>query len=230
MASIKELTLYSYYYSSASWRIRSVLAIKKIPFKYETVQLLDGKQHSEEFLKINPMHQVPAMKVVDNDGKTHFLTQSLAIIDYLDEMYPNDSIYPKDSILKAKSKAIADTISGGIQPLQNLETLLMYTEPIKKLVDRPLNPDERKEVAQFWIDRKLKNLELLVKTTAGKYCVGDQVTIADLSLVPQMFNARRFGLDTSKYPLLKEIDSRLQELDWYKVGHPLSCPDAPKEQ
>uniref|UniRef100_A0A6G1SAE5 maleylacetoacetate isomerase n=1 Tax=Aceria tosichella TaxID=561515 RepID=A0A6G1SAE5_9ACAR len=223
---IKELTLYSYFYSSAAWRVRSVLALKKIPFKYQCVHLLDGQQHSEDYLKTNPMHQVPSLKVDLEDGSTHTITQSLTIIRFLEENYPEPAIYPKDMILRCKSMAIADTISGGIQPLQNLETLLHYTDPLGlPALDQPA----RTKVAQFWIDRKLVNLEKLVSSTAGKYCVGDEVSIADVSLVPQMFNARRFGLDTSKYPLLKQIDERLQELEIFKVSHPLSCPDAPKE-
>lgn len=222
---IKELTLYSYFYSSASWRVRSVLSLKNIPFKYQCVHLLNGEQHSEQFLKTNPMHQVPSLKVDLEDGSSHVLTQSLAIIKFLEDNYPEPSVYPKDMILHAKSLAIADTISGGIQPLQNLETLVNYTEPLGLPA---LDQAARKKVAQFWIDRKLAQLEQLVGTTAGKYCVGDGVSIADICLVPQMFNARRFELDTSKYPLLKAIDERLQELEMFKVSHPLSCPDAPK--
>lgn len=226
MASIKELTLYSYYFSSASWRVRAALALKKISFKYETVHLLEGGQHSEEFLKINPLHQVPALKVVDNSGKEHLITQSLTIIQFLEESYPEHSVYPKDAILRAKSRAIADTIAGGIQPLQNLETLVKYTEPLGL---EPLSAETRKEVARYWIGRKLENLEKLVQPTAGKYCVGDEVTVADMCLVPQMFNARRFEMDTSKFPLLKAIDERLQELEIFKVSHPFACPDAPKK-
>lgn len=225
MSAIKELTLYSYFYSSASWRVRAVMALKKIPYKYVTVQLLENDQHTVEFLKINPMHQVPALKVVDSDDKTHVLTQSLAIIQYLEENYPENSVYPQDPTLRAKSRAIADTISGGIQPLQNLETLMKYGEPLGL---GPHSPEERKKIAQFWISRKLENLEVLVKTTAGKYCVGDQVTIADICLVPQMFNARRFEIDTTKYPVLKEIDDRMQDLDIIKKSCPQACPEAPK--
>lgn len=225
MSAIKELTLYSYFYSSASWRVRAVMALKNIPYKYETVHLLEGGQHNEEFLKINPMHQVPALKIVDNDNKTHILTQSLAIIQYLEENYPEKSIYPQDPILRAKSRAIADTISGGIQPLQNLETLVKYGEP---LGINSHTPEERKKIAQYWITRKLENLEILVKTTAGKYCVGDQVTIADICLVPQMFNARRFEIDTTKYPTLKKIDDIMQDHDIIQKSCPKACPEAPK--
>lgn len=226
MAAIKELSLYSYFYSSASWRVRAVLASKNIPFKYEAVNLLNGNQHDEDHLDRNPMHQVPALKVVHDDGQTHYLTQSLAIIQYLEEKYPQNSIYPNDPILRAKSRAIAETISSGIQPLQNLETLVNYAEPLGQA---PLSADDRKKVARYWLERKLGNLEKLVSKTAGKYCVGDQVTIADFCLVPQIFNARRFELDTSKYPILKSIDERLQELEFFKVSHPMACPDAPKQ-
>lgn len=223
---IKELTLYSYFYSSASWRVRSVLALKKIPFKYQCVHLLNGEQHSEDFSKKSPMHQVPALVVNLENGSSHTLLQSLAIIKFLEDNYPEPTIYPKDSMAYYKSLAIAETISGGIQPLQNLETLVHYAEPL----DLPsLDQAARKKVAQFWIDRKLANLERLVAGTAGKYCVGDEVSIADVCLVPQMFNARRFELDTSKYPLLKEIDERLQSLEMFMVSHPMSCPDAPSE-
>lgn len=227
MASIKEMTLYSYYYSSASWRVRAVLALKKIPFAYETIQLLEGKQHSDDYVKINPMHQVPALKVIDNENKTHLLTQSLAIIQFLEENYPGNSIYPKDPVLRAKSRAIAETISGGIQPLQNLETLVRYGEPLG--LGSEQNQETRKKIAAYWLNKKMVDLEKLVKNTAGKYCVGDEVTIADICLVPQMFNAKRFEIDSSKFPLLKEIDTRLQELEIFKVSHPFSCPDAPKQ-
>lgn len=226
MTKIKELSLYSYFYSSASWRIRSVLALKKIPYKYEYVGLLEGQQHSEEYLKVNPMHQAPSLKIILEDGHEHILTQSLAIIQFLEDHYPQEPVYPKDSLLAAKARAIADTISAGIQPLQNLETLTKYTEPLGQ---PPLDADNRKKVAQWWIDRKLSSLEKLVEKTAGQYCVGDSVTVADISLVPQMFNARRFELDTTKYPLLKAIDERLQDLEMFKVSHPLACPDAPKK-
>lgn len=202
-----------------------MLALKNIPHKYESVHLLDGKQHSEEYLKINPMHQVPAMKVEMDNGQVHLLTQSLAIIEYLEEQYPNNSVFPKDPILRAKCRAISDTISGGIQPLQNLETTVNYTEPLELA---PLTPEQRKKVSQYWITKKLADLEKLVKPSAGKYCVGDEVTMADVCLVPQMFNARRFEIDLTKFPLLKDIDERLQELKVFKDGHPLACPDAPK--
>lgn len=225
MSNIKQITLYSYFYSSAAWRVRAVLNLKGIPYKYETIHLLKGDQHSEEYLKKNPMHQVPTIKIEDADGKEHYLWQSLPIIEYFEELYPEKSVLPKDPILKAKARAIAETISGGIQPLQNLETLVEHETPLGRT---PLTSDERQKVAAFWIDRKLKNLDLVVATTAGKYCVGDSPTIADFTLVPQMFNARRFGLDTSNYPTLHAIDQRLNELDIIKNTHPFTCPDAPK--
>lgn len=201
-----------------------MLALKRIPYKSETVHLLNGDQNAEDYTKINPLQQVPSLKVVDDDENCHILTQSLAIIQFLDENYPENSVFPKDSVLRAKSRAIADSIASGTQPLQNLETLVHYMKPFGQ---GELEPADRKKVAQFWMKRKLEGLERLVTSTAGKYCVGDEVSIADICLVPQMFNARRFEIDTSNYPKLKEIDDRLQELEIFKVSHPLSVmPDS----
>lgn len=227
MNPIKELTLYSYFYSSASWRVRAVLLWKNIPYKYENIPLLENVQHSDQYTKINPLRQVPSLKIELDDGRTHHLTQSLAIIQYLDHYYPEPAIYPKDPILRAKCNAIADTISGGIQPLQNLETLIKYGEPLGKT---DLTQEDRKKIARYWIDGKMKKLDELVAQTAGKYCVGDELSVADICLVPQMYNARdRFELDTSQYPTIKAIDERLREMEIFKKSHPYACPDAPKK-
>lgn len=225
MTAIKELVLYSYYQSSASWRVRTVLAFKKIKYTYEAVNLLGSEQHSEKYVSVNPMHQAPSMKVIYDTGETHILTQSLTIIQFLEETYPEISIFPKDPILRAKSRAIAETISSGIQPLQNLETLVEYTKPINQSES---SRDDRKKIAQFWMTRKFDKLEKLVKSTSGKYCVGDEVSLADICLVPQMHNAKRFDIDTSIYPTLTAINLRMLELDIIKESHPLSCPDAPR--
>lgn len=217
-----EMILHNYYLSSASWRVRAALYMKGISYTTNDVDLLGGQQHTSKFLsEINPMHQLPALTVGTQNGKNECITQSLAIIDYIQEKYPKPSVYPSDSILKAKAKSIADTISAGIQPLQNLETLLKVNEPLDR---PPLSFEEKQKFASYWITRKFDNLEILVKSTAGLYCVGDEITIADISLVPQMFNARRFKVDTSKYPTLKAIDDRLQKLDMFYYTHPyISC-------
>lgn len=223
--AIKNLVLYSYCYSSASWRIRAVLEMKNIPYKQEPINLLQGGQHSQDYAKINPMEQVPALRLEDETGKKHILTSSLAIIQYLEEEFPNCPVYPKDSIARAKSRAIADAIASGLQPIQNLGVLLDYLKPFGK---DTLDADERKKIGHYWNEKKLANIESLVKETAGKYCVGDEVTIADICLVPQMLNATRFGIDPSNYPLLKSINERLLDLDMFKKSHPTTCVDFPK--
>ncbi|KAG9510996.1 Plastin-3 [Fragariocoptes setiger] len=216
---VKELTLYGYYLSSASWRIRSTMALKDILYESVSVNLLAGNQHSDDYLEINPMHQVPSLrvKIVNESGaeEVYTLTQSLAIIELLENLYPEKpSVYPnKDPIEIAKIRAIADTISSGIQPLQNLETLTKVHEPLGR---EPLSPEERQAFAHYWIERKFEHLERFVSKTAGKYCVGDKVSLADICLVPQMFNARRFKVDTRKFPTLKAIDDRLQTLEIFK--------------
>lgn len=224
--AIKDLVLYSYCYSSASWRIRSVLELKKIPHKQEPINLLKGVQRSEEYAKVNPMEQVPALRLEDDAGNKHVLTSSLAIIQFLEENFPSNSIYPKDPIMRAKSCAIADAIASGLQPIQNLGVLLDYLKPFGK---DTLEADERRKVGHYWNEKKLVGIEKLVKETAGKYCVGDEVSIADVCLVPQMFNANRFGVDLSKYPTLQAINERLLELDMFQKSHPKNCPDFPQQ-
>lgn len=225
---IKDLVLYSYYQSSASWRVRSVLAHKKVPFKYEAINLLAGQQHSDaDFAKLNPMHQVPLLKVTYEPDRTDCISQSLAIIQFIEEVYPENSILPEDPVLRAKSRAIAEFITSGIQPLQNLETLVEYGEPVGL---GKIGSDKRMEVARYWLKKKFAALERLVKPTAGKYCVGDDLSIADICLVPQMHNAKRFEVDCGPYPTLVAINTRLLELDAIKTAHPLACPDAPKPQ
>lgn len=224
MSPIKELILYSYYQSSASWRVRAVLAYKNVPFKYQPINLLIGEQHLEKMLEINPMRQVPALSVVSNNDDSQLLTQSLTIIQFLEEQYPDKPLFSKDPILRSKSRAIAETIASGIQPFQNLETLVDYKRPLG-LGDT--SREERVKIAQYWLTKKLENLENLVKATAGKYCVGDEISLADVCLVPQMHNGKRFDIDFSKYPTLVTINERLLELDFIKKSHPLACPDAP---
>lgn len=222
---IKKLKLYSYYQSSASWRVRAVLAFKNIPFEYEAINLLTGEQHSDKMSNINPMKQVPALSITSNNDQSQLITQSLTIIQFLEENYPDSpSIFPRCPVLKSKSRAIAETIASGIQPLQNLETLVEYKKPLDS---GDTSREERFKIAKYWMTKKFDNLEKLVKNTAGKYCVGDEPSLADFCLVPQIHNAKRFEIDMTNYPTLVTINERLLELDCIKKSHPLACPDSP---
>lgn len=193
-----------------------MLAMKGIDYEYRAVNLIKdgGQQHSAEYKALNPMGQVPAFIIGDVS-----LTQSLAIIDYLEDVYPEPSITPKDPIKKAQARALAEVVGAGIQPIQSPTVQAKHSD----------NPAEQKEWGQFWIDKGLTALEKMLPTTCGKYCVGDNITIADICLVPQRMNAERFGVDMSKFPTITRIMDECSKLDAFKKAHPFVQPDCPED-
>ncbi|XP_045162606.1 maleylacetoacetate isomerase-like isoform X3 [Mercenaria mercenaria] len=209
--------LYSYFRSSASWRVRIVLALKGVEYEYKAVNLVKdgGLQHSEEFKAINPMEQVPAFVI----GETA-LTQSLAIIDYLEDMYPKPALTPQDPIKKAQARALAELISSGTQPLTN--------STVNKVLCKG-NEAKTQEWCQFWIDKGFTAYEKMVQNTAGKYSVGDDITIADVCLVPQLYNAQRFKVDMSKFPTITRIINTCSELPAFQAADPHVQPDCPED-
>ncbi|XP_054828448.1 maleylacetoacetate isomerase isoform X2 [Eublepharis macularius] len=213
MEASKKPVLYSYFRSSCSWRVRIALALKEIAYDQAPVNLVKdgGQQRSSEFQSVNPMQQVPALKI---DGIT--LSQSLAIMEYLEETRPNPRILPQDPKKRAEVRMISDLIASGIQPLQNLAVLQQMGE--KKL-----------EWAQHCISRGFKALEQILQETAGRYCVGDEVSMADLCLAPQVYNAERYKVDLAPYPTIIRINKALLELKEFQTSHPSQQPDTPPE-
>ncbi|XP_006263832.2 maleylacetoacetate isomerase isoform X2 [Alligator mississippiensis] len=213
IAALVKPVLYSYFQSSCSWRVRIALALKGITYDQVPVNLLKdgGQQLAAEFQVVNPMQQVPALKI---DGIT--LSQSLAIIEYLEETRPNPRLLPQDQKKRAQVRMISDHIVSGIQPLQNLAVLQRVGE--KKL-----------EWAQHYITNGFQALEQILKNTAGRYCVGDEVSMADLCLVPQVYNAERYKVDLAPYPTITRINKTLLELEAFQVSHPTKQPDTPAE-
>ncbi|KAI6067916.1 Maleylacetoacetate isomerase [Aix galericulata] len=211
-AAVKPI-LYGYFRSSCSWRVRIALALKGIAYDQVPVNLLKdgGQQLSAEFKAVNPMQQVPALKI---DGIT--LSQSLAIIHYLEDTRPNPRLLPQDPKKRAQVRMISDHIASGIQPLQNLSVL-------KQMGERKM------EWAQKCIASGFQALEQVLQQTAGRYCVGDEVSMADLCLVPQVANAERFNVDLGPYPTITRINKALLELEAFKVSHPSRQPDTPAE-
>ncbi|XP_044292836.1 maleylacetoacetate isomerase isoform X1 [Varanus komodoensis] len=212
-ASLAKPVLYTYFRSSCSWRVRIALALKGIVYDQVPVNLIKdgGQQLSSEFQTVNPMQQVPALKI---DGIT--LSQSLAIIEYLEETRPNPRILPQDPKKRAQVRMISDHITSGIQPLQNLTVLNKMGE--KKL-----------DWAQHFISRGFKALEQILQETAGRYCVGNEVTMADLCLVPQVYNAERFKVDLTPYPTISKINKALLELEAFQTSHPSRQSDTPSD-
>jgi len=214
MANVKP-KLFSYWRSSCSWRVRIALALKGVEFETEAVHLVKdgGQQHAEEFKTKNPMAQIP---VLVYEGVP--LSQSLAIIEFLEEKHPKPALLPSDAVDRARARAIAETIASGIQPLQNLSVL------------QKIGSEKKMSWAHDVIESGLAAVEKMVAETAGTYCVGNQVTVADLCLIPQIYNATRFKVDMSKFPTLSKIQSACEQLEAFKVSHPNVQPDCPEDQ
>ncbi|XP_021353595.1 maleylacetoacetate isomerase-like [Mizuhopecten yessoensis] len=205
--------LYTYFRSSCSWRVRIALAWKGIEYESRFVNLVKdgGQQKKDEYAAINPMQQVPAL--VMNEST---MTQSVAMLEYLEEVHPEKPLLPVDPLERVKVREIVSVISGGIQPLQNLSVL-------KKIGD-----EGKMEWGKFWIDKGFQALEEILKRTAGKYCVGDTVTIADACLVPQVYNANRFKVDMEQFPIIARLNDELLKLDAFKESHPSKMDDCPE--
>lgn len=211
--SVKPL-LFSYWRSSCSWRVRLALNLKEIPYDIKPINLIKsgGEQHSTEYRDVNPMELVPALHI---DG--HTLIESLAIMHYLEETRPERPLLPQDAYQRAKVRELCEIIASGIQPLQNIG-LLSYVG------------ERKKEWGQHWIHRGFRALEKILSTSSGKYCVGDEISMADCCLIPQACNARRFGIDLRQYPNILRIDSELENHPAFRAAHPTKQPDYPPEQ
>ncbi|CAJ1073623.1 maleylacetoacetate isomerase isoform X2 [Xyrichtys novacula] len=213
MAANTKPVLHGYFRSSCSWRVRIAFALKGIEYDQVTVNLIKdgGQQRTQEFQSVNPMQQVPAVEI---DGIT--LCQSLAVIQYVDETRPGAKLLPADPKKRAQVRMISDLIASGIQPLQNLYV-------IQKI------GADKVQWSQHFIDRGFKALEPILKQTAGKYCVGDEISMADICLVPQVYNAERFKVNMDQYPTIKRLNQTLLEIEAFKVSHPSNQPDTPAD-
>ena len=219
---------YSYFRSSCSYRVRIALNWKQIPYDYVAVNLVQKEQFSESYSAKNPLHEVPALEI---DG--HLLTQSHAIIEYLEETRSSEEqappLLPKDPFQRAQVRQVVNAI-GAIQTVQNLKILNKYAADAANQSSSTVD-ERKKHWANHWITTYFSSLEKLLSMTssgAGLYCVGDQVTMADLFLVPQVYNARRWGVDMSAFPLIEAIDKRLCGLPAFQKAHPDVQPDSPK--
>ena len=217
-----KLRLHSYWRSSASYRVRIGLGWKGLAFDYVAVDIVrgglagGGGQHDESYRAKNPMGQVPLLEIVEDDGSERHLVQSLPILEYLDERWPPPALMPPTPEARAQARALAEIINAGIQPLQNLTT----TKKVKAL-----GGDEAVWTGDF-IRGGLTAFDAQVASSAGRFCVGDAPSIADCFLVPQLYSARRFGVDPSAWPRLVAIDAACNQLPAFAAAHPDRQPDA----
>jgi maleylpyruvate isomerase len=217
-----KLRLHSYWRSSASYRVRIGLGLKGLAFEYVAVDILrggadhKGGQHDAAYRARNPMGQVPTLEILEDDGHTLELVQSLPILEYLDERWPALRILPATREARAQARALAEIINAGIQPLQNLAT----TKQVVKL-----GGDDRAWITGF-MQHGLAAFDALAARSAGHFCVGDEPSIADICLVPQLYSARRFGIDPAQWPRLVAIEAACNELSAFPAAHPDVQPDA----
>jgi maleylpyruvate isomerase len=213
------MKLYTFFRSSASYRVRIALNLKGLDYEHAPIHLRrgGGEQFSPAYKAKNPQALVPAL---EDGGRP--LTQSLAIIEYLEECYPEPPLLPKDPADRAAVRAMALAIACEVHPLQNLKVL--------NYVKGELKQDEAaaNRWAQHWIELGLAALEqmALAVPKRGKFCFGDAPTLADLCLVPQLGNARRFGCDLSGIPTLVRIDAHCGTLPAFVKAAPENQPDA----
>ena len=188
------MKLYSYFRSSAAYRVRIGLNIKGLAYETVPVHLVKNEQQSEDYLKLNRSALVPTL--IDGDLT---LSQSLSILEYLDEQYLETKLLPSDVQERAKIRAFSQAIACDIHPLNNLRVL--------KYLKNDLNvSDEQKNYwYQHWIIEGFQNLEQLLQDSNGQFCFGQQATIADCCLIPQVYNAKRFKIDLSAFPKIESI-------------------------
>ncbi len=210
--------LFSYWRSSSTWRVRLALALKEIPYRTQPIHLLrdGGEQNTESFRHLNPNGTVPTLVI---DGR--LLSESLPIIEYLEEVYPESTrLLPSDPYERFQARRVAELVNAGIQPLQNLRVLQ------KVMADFDVNNAGKLQWGRHWIAEGFEAIEALLLMSSGEYRVGDEITIADLYLIPQVYNAHRFGVDMSAYPTIVRIDAELSTHPAFVAAHPSQQPDA----
>lgn len=213
------IQLYNYFRSSASYRVRIALNLKGLPFEYVPIHLLKngGQQHTADYQRINPAELVPTLV----DGG-HAIGQSLAIMEYLEETYPEPALLPRDVLGRARVRALAQAIACEIHPLNNLRVL--------QYLERDLKLDEATKATWYrhWITVGFTAVEAMLANNphTGRFCHGDTPGLADCCLIPQIANSRRFDTPLDAFPTIRRIETACLALDAFAKAAPQVQPDA----
>jgi maleylacetoacetate isomerase/maleylpyruvate isomerase len=209
------MELYNYFRSSASYRVRIALALKGLEYDYKPVHLPKNEQFTESYAAVSAARLVPILR----DGE-HNLTQSLAIIEYLDETHPAPPLLPTAPAERARVRGLAMDIACEIHPLNNLRVLRYLVRDLK------VSEDDKNRWYRHWVETGLEVVERQLAARPGTYCHGDTPTLADCVLVPQIFNARRFDCRLDHVPQVMRVFDACMKLDAFELTRPEACPDA----
>jgi maleylacetoacetate isomerase len=210
------MQLYNYSRSSASYRVRIALALKGLAYDYMPVHLTKNEQFTESYAAVSASRLVPLLK--DDDA---LLTQSLAIIEYLDETHPTPPLLPADALGRARVRALAYDIACEIHPLNNLRVLRYLVHDLK------LSEDDKNRWYRHWVETGLETVERqLGDAHSGRFCHGDAPTLADIALVPQIHNAQRMACRLDHVPAVMRVFDACMALDAFEQTRPEKCPDA----
>ncbi len=216
---MENLVLYSYFRSSASYRVRAALHLKQLPYITRAINLKSGEHLEPEFKLISSFTELP---VLEHKGQR--ISQSMAIIQYLeDEFADSPALFPKTHLNKAKVLNICESINSGIHPLQNLKV----GKKLKK--DHGFSNDDVFSWHKHWITEGFLKLEALLKIYAGDFCFGDQIGAADLFLIPQVYNAIRYHVNMSQFPIIDGIYKKALTIKEIKLASPGFQPDTPED-
>jgi maleylacetoacetate isomerase len=221
------LELFSYWRSSASYRVRIALALKGLDYTYRAVHLQRDEHLTESYAGVSAARLVPLLRSWPDEttggtasGTADSLTQSLAIIEYLEEVYPQPPVLPADALGRARVRALALDIACEIHPLNNLRVLRYLTHDMK------LDEDSKNRWYRHWVETGLAVVEQRLLQQPARFCHGDSPTLADCVLVPQVFNARRFDCRLDHVPQVMRVFDACMALPAFEATQPKACPDA----
>ena len=209
------MELYNYFRSSASYRVRIALALKGLDYDYKAVHLVKGEQTGESYAAVSASRLVPLLR----DGE-QCVNQSLAIIEYLDETHPQPPLLPADAPGRARVRAISLDVACEIHPLNNLRVLRYLTQSLK------VSEEDKDRWYRHWVETGLEAVERQLAAMPSRFCHGDAPTLADCTLVPQIFNAQRFKCRTDHVPNVMRVFDACMQLPAFDKTRPEACPDA----